>query len=459
MHRRPIALLLGAALVAGCGSAAKRAGPAGGAEIAPRSTAALVRLDTSAGSQQRRAFDALLKLFPDGPKLLASIQGASGALGPETDALALTAADLVKGSFLGLTQPRSPAKLKTLLAKQKPPLVAEEVAAWQVVAADRAMIDAFKRARNRGSLAGSTPYKEATAGLPAAPLATLYVDGAGLTAALDAHAKTGTGPVPGLGRVSWLAGTARAEQNGLALTARVKGDELEAKPFTAQLPSEIPAGVSLFVGFKGADRTLDELIRSPALADQLGSAAKLLGGLLDEVVALFKDEGAFYAQQSATGPEYTLVLKVVDEAAAVQTLSKLATLASALQQKLPETIQVAGVSVTKITVQKTDLYYAVFDGKLVVSSTLGGIRGLRTMTEPLADSRAWQEAVAAAEMPEQTAGILYADVNGALPLVEGLVKSKAPAQLRRNLAPLGTGLLYGSVDGSVLTVKGFVSVR
>ena len=81
------------------------------------------------------------------------------------------------------------------------------------------------------------------------------------------------------------------------------------------------------------------------------------------------------------------------------------------------------------------------------------------MTEPLADSREWQEAVAAAEMPEQTAGILYADVNGALPLVEGLVKSKAPAQLRRNLAPLGTGLLYGSVDGSVLTVKGFVSVR
>ncbi len=460
MRGRSIALLLGVALVAGCTSATKPAGPAGGAEVAPRSTAALVRLDSSFSSQQSHALDALLKLFPDGEKLRASLQDAKGALGPETDLLALTAAELGKGSFLGLTQPRNPAELEALLAKHKPPLVSEEVASWRVIGGDRAAIDAFKRGRNRGSLAGTSVYREATSQPPAAPLVSVYLDGAAATSALDAHAKTGTGPVPGLGRISWLAGAARAEQNGLALELRVKGDEIEAKPYAAELPAEVPAGVLLFVGFKGLDTTLDELVRSPAFADRLGSAAKLLGGLLDDVVALFKEEGALYAEQGPTGPVYTLVLKVADEQAASATLSKLATLASALQQKLPETVRVAGVTATKITVGTTDLYYALFGGKLVVSTGVGGIRSLRATTERLADSRAWQDAVAAAAVPEQTAGILYADVNRALPIVAEHVKDKASAaELRRYLAPFGTALLYASVDRSVLSVKGFVSVR
>ena len=460
MHGRPIALLLGAALLAGCGSGSKHEGPAGGAEIAPGSTAALVRLDTSFGSQQWQALETLLKLSPEGTKILSALGGAQGALGAETDLLALTAADLGKGSFIGLTQPRNQAKLDSLLAKHTPPLVSEEVAAWRAIASGRTAIDGFKRARTGGSLAGSDAYREAVSGLPATSLASVYVDGAAVTAALDARVKTGTGPLPGLGRVSWLASALSAENNGLALDLRIKGDAIEATPFTAELPAEVPAGVSLFVGFKGQDATLDELIRSPAVSARLGSAARLLGGVLDDVIALFKEEGALYVRQGAAGPEYTLVLKVADETAAAETLGRLATLASALQQKLPETVEVEGVTATKITVGKTDLYYAVFDGKLAVSNALGGIRGLRTTTGRLSGSRAWQDAVAAAGMPEQTAGILYADVNRALPLLEGLVKDKASLpKLRRTLAPLGTALLYGSVDGSVLSVKGFVSVR
>jgi hypothetical protein len=60
-------------------------------------------------------------------------------------------------------------------------------------------------------------------------------------------------------------------------------------------------------------------------------------------------------------------------------------------------------------------------------------------------------------MPGETAGVFFADVPRALPL---LAKSKALSpQVKRNLAPIGTALVYGSVDGSVLSVKGFVSVR
>ena len=352
-----------------------------------------------------------------GVGLVAPAASLKGVVGPETDALALTAADLNAGTFLGLTQPVSAAKLDTLLAKQEPPLVAEDVADWRVVAPTRALIDRLKQARVEGTLAGTGAYRDATSGLPAAALASVYVDGAALTSALDKRAKTGTGPVPGLGRVSWLAGAVTAEPHGLRLELRVKGDEIEATPFTAELPVQVPAGVVLYVGFKGLDATLDELRRSPALTGRLGAAAKLLGGVLDDVIALFKEEGALYARSLPSGPELTLVLQVTDEAAAAETLGKLATLASALQQKLPERTQVVGVTATKITVGKLTLYYAVFDGKLVVSTALSGFRGLRAATPRLADSQAWQQAVAGTGMPDRTAGILYADPARALALV------------------------------------------
>jgi hypothetical protein len=63
-------------------------------------------------------------------------------------------------------------------------------------------------------------------------------------------------------------------------------------------------------------------------------------------------------------------------------------------------------------------------------------------------------------MPETTAGIVYADVRRVVPLLERLSKNKAfSPQARRNLAPLRTALVFGSVDGSIASLKGFVSVR
>jgi uncharacterized protein DUF3352 len=329
-----------------------------------------------------------------------------------------------------------------------------------VIADNRATIDRFKTARNEGTLAGSEPYKEATAALPGDALATLYMNGTVLTRAIDKRAKTGVGPVPGLGRIGWLSGAVTAKEHGFGLDLRLKGDEIEAKPFPAELPGQVPAGVSFFVDFKGLDAFLDELRRNPELSKQLGSAEQALGGLLDELIALFKDEGAFYIRQQATGSEYTFVLKVADEPGAAATLEKLATLLGALAQKVPETVDVAGVSAKKLAVGKTEVYYAVFDGKLVVTNAESGIEGLKLGGERLAASRAWQDAAAAAEMPDTTAGILYADVQRVVPLLEGLSKNKAfSPSVERNLAPLGTALVFGSVDGNVASVKGIVSVR
>jgi hypothetical protein len=305
--------------------------------------------------------------------------------------------------------------------------------------------------------------------LPANALATIYVNGNVLTREIAKRAKTTAGPVPGIGRIAWLSGALTAQERGLALDFRVKGDELSATPFAAELPAEVPAGVSLFVDFKGLDAALEQLKRSPAVQKQLGSAEQALGGLLDEVIGLFKNEGAVYIRPGATGNEYTLVLKVDDEAAAGATLDKLGTLVGAFAQKAPEQVNVAGVSAKKIAVGKGAVYYAVFDGKLVLTNAEGAIRGLKGGSQRLADSQAWRDAKTSAGLPDQTVGIFYADVQKLLPLIEKLQASSSSGtgssskplspQAKRNLAPLGTLLLYGAVNGNVATAKGFVSVR
>jgi len=483
--RRLSVLFLSAVLLAGCGSgsgskqtATPGSSTPGGASVAPLSTPFLLRLNTAFDSPQWQVFDRLLRKFPDGTKLYSSIAGkgvdfdkdVKPALGPETDLLALTLADLNSGAFLGLTQPKSEAKLLALLAKNdSTPSVTEQIGDWHAIADKRATIDRFKQARNEGVLSGSAAYKEAMAELPANALATVYVNGNVLTRAIAKQAKTTPGPVPGIGRIAWLSGALTAQSGGLALDFRVKGDELTVSPFTAELPAEVPAGLSLFVDFKGVDAALEQLKRSPALQKQLGSAEQALGGLLDEAIGLFKNEGAVYIRPEATGNEYTLVLKVDDEAAAGVTLDKLGTLVGAFTQKAPEQVDVAGVSAKKITVGKSAVYYAVFDGKLVVTNAEGAIRGLRAGGRRLADSQAWQDVTTSAALPDQTAGIFYADVPKLLPLIEQLQASSGSGsgssskplspEAKRNLAPLGTVLLYGAVNGNVGTAKGFVSVR
>jgi hypothetical protein len=477
--RKIVMLAVAVALLAGCGgggggskqqSASPGSGSTGGAAVAPASTPFLLRLDTAFDSAQWRSFDTLLRKFPDGTKLYSSIGGKNAdferdvkpALGPETDVLALSADDVSKNVFVGLAQPRNEAKFQTLLAKGSPPALSEQIAGWHVVADERATIDRFKQARNAGVLADDGAYKEASAALPADALATLYVSGGALTKAIDARAKTGTGPLPGVGRIAWLSGALTAQEKGLGLDFRLKGDELTATGYTPELPAEVPADVVLFADFKGLDAALEQLRRMPAVSKQLGAAGAALGGLLDEVIALFKNEGAVYVRRQASGPEYTLVLKVADVQAAQATLDKIGTLAGAALQKIPEPVTVAGVSAQKIALGngKTSLYYAVFDGKLVVTNAESGIEGLKAGGERLADSQAWQDATKAAAMPDTTAGILYADVQRAVPLLAELAKQKALSpQVERNLAPLGTALVFGSVDGGIASIKGFVSVR
>ena len=234
---------------------------------------------------------------------------------------------------------------------------------------------------------------------------------------------------------------------------RVKADEIEAAQYTPELPAEVPAGAALFADARGLDATLDELRRSPALSDRLGAVAKALGGLLDDAIGLFKGEAALYVRRTAGGPEATLVIKVSDQASAEATVERLVTLAGALGQRPPESLRIAGVPATRFVLGKRTYYDAVFGGKVVVTTAKSGIRGLLAPSPRLAGSSAWRSATSLAAMPDDVAGIVYADVPRLRPLVARL---GAPAPLP---AELGRLLLFGSVDADVLSVRGFAAFR
>ncbi len=470
--RRVALLALSAALVAGCGSGSKHAATTGagaaGAGVAPKSAAMLIRLDTSFDSPQWQAFQSLLKMFPGGEQALADLGGKGttiddlrAALGPETDLIALDRADLDKDAFIGLTQADDKAKLQTLLHKDaKTPPVSEEIAGWQTIADDRALLDRFKAARNGGTLSGNPRYTESLDGLPPNSIASLFIDGTVLTRAIEKTAKTGNGPVPGVGRISWLSAALTAHQKAFVVDLRLKGDEIEAAPYTAKLPGEIPADVSLFVDYKGLDRVLSEFERTPSVQKQLGGVQKAIGGLLDQFIALFKGETAFYMRGTGAQPEFTLVVNVDDESAAKDTLDRLLTLVGASAQVSPEPVRIGRFSVEKLTAGGMTNYFGVFDGKLVFTNARTGISGLDSANH-LAGSQKWRTAVDAAAVPDQSAGIFYADVRTLEQLGKKFSKSKSTITPKEQQAidRLGTVLIHGSVDGGVLSLKGLVSVR
>lgn len=483
--RKLLLLLAAAALLAGCGSSSRSSGgggsSSGGAQIAPATTSFLLSLDTAFDSSQWQTLDALLKKIPNAEKLSASIGGkgvnletdVKPALGPETDLLALNGADLNNKALVGLTQPADQAKFEALLAKRsgtKP--VTKEVDGWQVVADKAATIARFEAARSQGTLADNADYKAAMSDLPSDALATLYVSGGPLTAAIDKRAKTGSSSsLPGIGSVDWVSGAVTAVDNGFTVDLRVKSSkELQVSAYKPQLPAEVPADVALFVDFKGLDSALEQAKSSPALKNQLGGAEAAIGGLLDEVIALFKNEGAFYVQTAGSSTAYVLVLEVDDTAAAQGTLDKIGTLVGALSQKPPKQVSIGGATVSELALgAKTTIDYGIVAGKLVISNSEAAIRDLAGSSERLADSQPWKDATSAAGMPDQVAGILYADVQSLEPVLEKLQASSSKSsgstskpmspEAKQALQAFGTALLYGAVDGDVATAKGSLSLR
>ena len=481
-----VALFTGlAVLAAGCGGSGSSASSAG-ANVAPASAPLFISVSTDFEGDQIKTFRTLLDKFPGSDGLLRMAlaeleqedvdfeQDVKPSLGSELDIVLL---DLGPGGeapnpeVVALLQPDDPAKLDALLKKDPggTSTVKEEVDGWTVLAESQASIDRFKEMRSGGTLADSGRFADAMEGLPDDALVRAYVNADLILEsykeagpALDAQAFDQLFPngVPSVG------GTVSAEEGGLRFHATGKTTQ-PTDTFEASLPDELPAGAIAYVGFNNLAKGVRESLKNAGEANQqfdqqLGQIELALGLSLDrDVLPLFEQEGAIAVYPAASGsglPGVQLVLNV-DDQAAMGTIDKLLARAAQFSPGVPtpQSIDIGGVKAQAIEYQGTTIVYAAFDGKLVITNAADTIEAMQGSGEKLADDQTYVSARENADVPEETSGIFYVNLNSAFDVVQSL--SEQRPQVQENVEPLDSFLLYSTADDGRVTVSGFLAIQ
>jgi hypothetical protein len=475
-------LLLLAATLAGCGEEAG-SGP-DGASVTPASAQLFVSIDSDSGSDQWKQAGALLDKFPGGDKLIASALGelskegvdfhqdVEPAFGPETNVVGLDLSD--EGEFVGLTQPDDAQKLKDVLAKGDTPLVSREIDGWTAFAGTDAVLDEFDAARKQGTLADASDYQDAIGEVNQDGLVQLYLNGSGLAEAIAKEQGPSSPQLdtffPG-GKIPSFAVSVTAEDNG----ARIEGaststDEstFSTDNFNPELPEQVPGGVLFYANgndleqaFSRARDVLGE--QNPQFDQDLARLEAQIGVSLDEdVFPLFSGETAIYVRPSLLIPEVTLVTDVDDEDAAMATVNKLA---SAIGQYVPAAQRVIDVDISGVQAKQmpvsgpVSLYWAAFDGHLVLTTSRMGIADLKSGDDRLADDEDFKSALEQADMPDETSGFVYVNLHDAISSVLGLGAANVPPDVRANVEPLDSLVLWSSKDGETLRFAGFLGVN
>jgi Protein of unknown function (DUF3352) len=456
----------------GCGEASSQS--AAGASIAPAGAKLFVSLDTTFDSANWEAGRKLLAKFPDGDKAIGRLMqqlGAQGldfehdvkpAFGPETDLVGLDLSG--QGKLVGLTQPEDRAKLDALLAKADSPLVSREIDGWVAFSDTQANLDEFESMRKDGTLDGVNAYAKMSDEVASDALVHVYVAPSSLSGTPAAGVFGSAAPS--------LAVSLEPEDDGIHVegAASPAGGDLFSEPFKAELPGQVPGGVYLYAGTSGLDRQLGALRDAVAQADpnfdrDLARAEAQLGVSLDaDVFPLFAGESALYIRPGFPIPEITIVTQVDDERRATATMDKLANaLAEYDKSAQVQSFDAAGVQGKRISLnQFVSVYYAAFDGHLVITTSQQGIADLKSGDNRLADDQAFKDATSAAGMPDETTGFLYVDLAKALPAVFGLMglsTGQPPAQLESNLEALHSLVLYGTRDGEMAKFAGVLSIQ
>jgi Protein of unknown function (DUF3352) len=462
-----LALLV--ALAAGCGPSSS-SGPAG-AEVAPASAQLFVSVATDFDSEEWRQAEEVLGNFPDADKAVGSFLRELGlenadlredlepALGPETDLVVLDFSG--DGVAVGLTQPEDQAKLEQVLAELDEELVTREIDGWTAFSDSAANLDRFESEKADGTLAASEQYEDVIAEVDGEALVQVFMNGEGVET-----------PFPG-GQVPTGTLSLGAEDGGVRLEGFLDSGEsggLLGENFAAELPEVVPAGAIVYAGANDLEGTFSAVRdmfaeAMPEFDRDLARIEHELGVSLEEdVFPLFAGETALYVRPGLFIPEVTLVTEVEDEAAAMATLDKLV---AGLGEYLPEAsgvteVEIAGVAAKEIPISPPiALYYAAFDGRLVVTSSKDGIASLREDEDRLANDEDFRDALEQAGMPEETSGFAYVDLEDAIPYVLGFVEQagdEVPPLVRSNLEPLQQLVVYGEKDGSAVHFAGFLGV-
>jgi hypothetical protein len=452
------------------------------AEFAPANAAVFVAVDTDFESEQWDNARALVDRFPDGDRavdfILAELEKEGinfeedlrPALGPEVGFVVL---DLEAEEFVAFTQPRDKAKLEEVLETSDEPTVTREIEGWTVVAENEATLDAFEQAReSNGALASSEAYTSAMEHVTSEAIARIYVSGQEVQAQAEAQGEEippealetffPDGEVPSFGFA------VSAEENGVRFEGAGKLAEDLLTAYEAELPGEVPAGAFLYVSFNDLEQFFSQLrdlfaATNPEAEADIARFEGMIGVSLEEDIApLFANEGAFYIRRGGFLPEFTLILEVDDEETAVATVDDLVEGLRGFVPELsaPRRIDIAGVEAREVPVQGLALYYAAFDGHLVVTSTQAGIADIREEGDRLADDADFEAAREAVDMPSETLGFAYVNLSEIVAAIFPFLGGEdVPPEVRRNLEPLEHLVFYSAEDGDVVKFVGLLSVK
>jgi hypothetical protein len=479
------------ALLVGCGGGGGDAAT-GAAEIVPASAAVFVSVDTDFEGEQWQRAEELVRRFPGGRDALRSLlrelesedvdfeRDVKPAVGPEVGLVWLELAD--DAAVVLLTQPRDEAKFQELVEGGDDPAVTAEFDDWTAVAETQETLDRFGDERQGDSLADSDEFEEAMADLPEDAFATVYASGEALTSQIAANAQMTPEEraaldcfLPGDAAPA-LALAVSAEEDGVRLLAgAARSDEEAPERAGSELAEELPAGATSFVTMHGLGDVLRDRIR--CIADANEEAARMLAqaelglgvSLEEDVLPLFAGEtvlasypaGASGLTQDAGAgvPVAVVVTEVEDEARAREVADTIAARASAFAEGVDvQDVTIGAVDAKRVTMQDgTALFYAAFDGKLVLASTEGGIAALAGGAEAFADDERYGQAREAAGTPDETTGLVFLDLASLATEYSGL-GVPLPPEVVQNLEPLRSFLLWGDVGEDRFALEAFLQI-
>ena len=123
-------------------------------------------------------------------------------------------------------------------------------------------------------------------------------------------------------------------------------------------------------------------------------------------------------------------------------------------------VQVGDVQATELKLSggQYSILWVVADGKLEISTSKAGLEQLRGSSDRLADDSAYTSELAAADVPDKVTGLVYADLQTAVPLRLGFAGAQADAEVQANLKPLRSVVASGTTDGDTTILSGFVGI-
>jgi hypothetical protein len=334
------------------------------------------------------------------------------------------------------------------------------------IASGRALHQAIALSQRRGLALTANPlFQKAYRGLPAGRAADAFLsrDGVLRLLAPQSGALGVAGTLlarPALAAVGAAlgagSGNARLTVETVLDPALARASPSPFQSFEPNLTGQVPGNALAYLGVTGLDRAAGRLLDLAGAGGLDGTTARRLFARLradverrtgidfgHDVLALFHDETALFVLPGAPTPTLGLIARVKDEDATRQTfariqlpLARLFAAPGAAGGQVPtfQDRDVDGADAFQLRLAPgVEVDYAIFDGKLVLATSLDGIAAVKRHGSPLADAGAFESVLA--KRPSSVTSLTFLDFGQLLGLGErtGLGQDRAFLAVRDDL--------------------------